>query len=276
MMFNPEQAREQDPAIRLKRLLEFFSGELRQEQVPVTEDCRIDMRQFTSPYGAARVTRDEKIVQEWQQEWFGNATEEEIQTKKLKSEGERLEMLKTVIFSKNLRENFIVVRSSMYDDIKSGVDNVVIDRKTGDLVCALDEVGDASGPTYEKKKNNVLEKNKSEEKGGATLRYGLTVEQTGGKLSIRLGEITHIPIFYLALPRGYIARGLADLDPSPHQQSDTEERLFKYFMSGLRFQVSDLEINWRRLHPELQKRLERFGQFLNTTVTKQDQKTPPR
>ena len=42
--------------------------------------------------------------------------------------GERFERLKTAILYKAFREKFIVVRSSHYDDIRNGVDNVIVEK----------------------------------------------------------------------------------------------------------------------------------------------------
>ena len=118
----------------------------------------------------------------------------------MKDENERagfvFEMLKTSIMHKKIGERFIVVRSSHYDDNINKVDNVLVDRKTGHTICALDEVSPKSMQDGEslKKQREIRMRNfgfveKSEGfkaprqiriEQGVTLQYG--IELVDGKI----------------------------------------------------------------------------------------------
>lgn len=81
------------------------------------------------------------------------------------------EMAITALLHKMLKERFIVVRASTFDDYKHGMDNLILDRETGAVICAFDEVirneGDAAKAPVK------LEKiKKAALKGGNEAKYG--------------------------------------------------------------------------------------------------------
>ena len=100
-----------------------------------------------------------------------------------------------VILMARLAPEFLVARASAYDDYKNGVDNIILDKETGDIICAFDEVRDEPGGQRQKKKAADLLKYA---RRGATIKYGLGFEkdETGARKLIRK-EIKNIPKFYL-------------------------------------------------------------------------------
>jgi hypothetical protein len=76
----------------------------------------------------------------------------------LLSDGERFEVLKTIVFYKFLNEKFIIVRTSSYDDVQNHVDNLIVEKETGNIVCAFYEVSAISGPEFIKKQERFLKK----------------------------------------------------------------------------------------------------------------------
>lgn len=249
---------------KFKELLEFIkqiAERLRKEGVPVTDDCRIDMETYNTVYDQEIIEKDRKYVEEFKKKWFPDLSEKEIREKKLKTIGEKLEILKTTIFSKFLGEEFIVVRTSVYDDIANKIDNIILGKKTGNIVCALDEVGEAFGERYEEKKIKVLERNK---KGGGCLKYGLRVEKNKeNQPKLILGKIDSIPIFYLVLPEKYIEEGIKKFIPSFDKKSDYEENLFKYFVRLLLSQIGYFKLE-RDLKPTLKTLKDQLDHFEDT------------
>ncbi len=241
----------------LGRLVEFIrsvSRELREkENVPVGPDGRIDMSAFPYPDAAEDIRR----ARAWQVEWLGNLPEEEMGKKRLRSEGEQLELLAHAVLYKNLGKDFIVVRSSLHDDRKNGVDTILLEKKTGNLICAFDEVGSSSGADFETKQQKVFSKNANEQ--GARLKYGITY-QNGG---IKLETAENLPIFYIALPADKINKGIQEFNPSP-EQSDFEKKLFDYFIATLRAQAKGLRLYTARLDEKLKKRLDIFEKALDS------------
>jgi len=254
MFINPEKAclgkieREEDEK-SLENLKEFLgrrAEQLKQEGVPVRSNCRIEMDDFGDIYPPQEIEGDKKEITRIE----SNIGIQEKNTEK--QSGEKLEMLKTGIFNKFLSDNLVIVRASRFDDIKNGVDNVMINRQNGSVVCALDEVGEIRGVRFEDKKEQVLKKN---HKGGINLKYALTV-QNG---QIKPGKaIDSVPIFYLALSPEYIQKGIQEFVSSADKPpSDYERKIFDYFISSLDAQIKALELN-TELKTSLKERMSNF------------------
>lgn len=138
----------------IKRVCGFIaenSEKLRKEGVPVDNDCRLDMKAFLNIYGNKMVEKNQELVKEYGAKWHPDIPIEDIAEKKKKTSGEKLEILITALFAKFLGDKFIVVRSSLYDDVKNGIDNVVLEKESGALICAFDEIANISDIDYEKK-----------------------------------------------------------------------------------------------------------------------------
>ncbi len=254
MFINPEKAclgkieREEGQRAleNLKEFLRHRAGQLRQEGVPVRSNCRIEMDDFMDIYGAQEIEQDKKEITRIESAVgvTGQAAE--------KQSGEKLEMLKTGIFNKFLSDHLVTVRASRFDDIKNGADNVMINRQSGSIVCAFDEVGEIRGARFEEKKEQVLKKN---HRGGINLKYALTVQD--GKI-MPSKAIDSVPIFYLALSPEYIQKGIQEFVSSADKPpSDYERKIFDYFISALDAQIKALELN-PGLKVSLKKRMQNF------------------
>lgn len=244
----------------IKDFLESISFQLKKEGMPVERDCRIDIGTFKDIYSPEVLKNDQETVKEYRKEWYGKLAESG-----LVSGGEELEMLKTAIFYKNLSREFVTLRSSSYDDIKNGVDNIILERKTGNLVCALDEVEDISGKRYETKRDAVLERNIRRD--GAILKYGLTFENEKDKMKLKFGELRNLPIFYLALSEDHVEKGIKSFIPSQEEKSDYEKKLFSYFIASLNSQIKALKLAPQPLNPKLKERLNSLEDSLKKIST---------
>lgn len=229
------------------------AAKLRNEGVPLTADgdARIDMTSFRNkvvPEGD--IARDQaeiaKIRQQWKDERALLGQKEKDDGDKKLRQGERLEMLKTALFQKYLERDFIVARSSEYDDVKNGIDNVIVDRRGGNLVCAFDEVGEESGSVFEKKKNRVITKNAQ---GGARLKYGFSISNN----RVTLGAINNIPIFYLAMSPAKIEEALQSFDGQ--SQSGPDRVVFRAFLDLILSQVRELLAPGAQVSPTIQDKV---------------------
>lgn len=151
------------------------------------------------------------------------------------------EMAVTAVLHKFLKENFIIASSSKFDDYENGVDNVIIDRETGAVICGFDEVlRNPNDPDTEKKDIKLEKKMLS---GGASLRYGATIKE--GKLE-RVA-LQHLPAFYLALTKDELSDLLVSL--CGEKENDSESKIFNRFTTSLEEQIKKSQkLN---LHPEL-------------------------
>jgi len=241
---------------RLVKFIEIVSEMQRKEGLLVDNFGRIEMGGFKGIFGEKVIEGDKKYIAEIFRKIYGNLREEEILNKRLESDGEKLELLKQAVFYKNLRERALVVRSSLYDDLKNKVDNILIERGTGNIICAFDEVSDISGIEHENKERKIHQEN---EKGGVSLKYGLVLDKDG---KIILGSLSNIPIFYLALPRHLLIKIINGFKPSLEEQSDLEKNLFSYFINSIRLQIDKLKLSYLTLDEKLKSRLDLFSRFI--------------
>lgn len=243
---------------RLQQFIETIASNYRNSyNLPMEGSGRIDMESYKGLY--ADVDKDKNLVREKEQAWFPDATGEEIKGR-THSDGERLEMLTFAVLHKNLGQKFVLARASRYDDIINGADTILLDKKTGNLVCAFDEVGDASGAEYEKKQATVKERNVR--KGGATLKYGLKLTKENDTQQVSPAEVKNLPVFYIALPKEFIEKVLREFSFSLDEQSDSERKLFDYFIAAVTLQTQALELYGDRLNEGLKKKLSGFKKTL--------------
>lgn len=211
----------------IEAMLKKLAESLREEGYPIRDDCRIDMLPYAQAkaFSPAIVKKDMEEITDIQKQWEQTGENESLKI------GKKFEVLKTILFNKVLGKNFIAVRSSLYDDIKNKVDNVILNKKTGDIICAFDEVADTLGSRYEEKVQNVLKRNRS----GIYLKYGFRITEEG----IVLTPLQKIPIFYLALPENKIQAWIKSLT-SLEEVSDFERKLWIYFCECIKKQAEDL------------------------------------
>jgi len=255
------EARE-NPLDRLKGEVRDMSLGLRKEGVPVDDQARIDIKKFGDVYSKQTIESDGVWVKNLRGVWDRAAASgrsdswmygrEQIQQKVAQKDtaGETLELLTTLIFQKNLGKDFIVVRTSEYDDVRYKVDNMIIDRKTGQVICGFDEIAATTGDRFEEKKDKILERNW--QRGGADLKYGVSFEEKNGKMELKKGPLYQIPLLRFALTEEEIKKTLND--------PNLEKEVFKKFVDSAKQQIK--EIGEGPVHPKLQKRLDFFAGVL--------------
>lgn len=147
------------------------------------------------------------------------------------------EMALTVMLHKFLKEKFIVARSSTYDDYNNGVDQVLVYKETGEVVCGFDEVIGNNGDDGGLKKAAKLERLMA--RGGARIKYG--AKKVGTEL-VR-GEVREIPAFYMSLSKAELAELLESLSSSSERISAPEEKLFEKLINSLETQTLNQNLN---------------------------------
>ncbi len=181
---------------------------------------------------------------------------EKAREEKLKTKGEQLEMFKTLMFNEFLGSDYCSLRTSSYDDIKNGIDNIILDLKTGEIICAIDETGDVGELELSEKRNNIRHKNYSGK--GGELKYGIIIKER----EISLGKIFQIPILYLPLSIKDLNQGIERLiscfkkldKPSSDSVLKT---IFDYWTSEIKGQMETIQIYLEPENP-LRKRIDNF------------------
>ncbi len=198
---------------------------------------------------------DEAIANEQEKQWARETgkSHKQWQLDKEKNPANLTEIALTLSLQRLLPANLMVVRSARYDDY-NGIDQLIIDRDSGSVVCGIDEViNRQDNPSPNKKENKVKQKILN---GGVVVKYGACVE----KGTLRLGELKNIPAFYLSLEKNE----LANLCESLEQEEVTvnERNLLTHLKTSLGEQIKSYES--LPLSPELRLNFNTFQESLKS------------
>jgi len=235
-------------------------------------------------YDDASIREDGQYVDAKEREWAGwwnetvrkevyeknGITSEEEAVKDWKGRKEhhasaQFEKVVTVILHKMLGDDFLVLRASAYDDYKNGIDNLIVNKATGDVVCAFDELNYSERDTERQAKKIARVKERAM-RGGSEAKYGASVEE--GKLIME--RIRHVPLFFLSLPETSLRDIMKEMDYSPDSVSPVERKAFEGLMRCLKDQIGMLA--GEKVHPEVEKRIQRFEETLKAIDARHDLK----
>lgn len=170
---------------------------------------------------------------------------------KSREKNSQMEMAVTLLLSKMLGQGFLVLRTAAIDDYDHGVDNIILDFHTGEVVGAFDEVHQSdNGERLAKKKDKIHTVAK---RGGAKVRYGLKLEN--GVLT--RAELRGVPVFYLGLTSEELDELVGALRDD---DAEVMEVIFKKLIDSLKLQQA--ELGAASTHAQFQKKLQTFGELL--------------
>lgn len=217
------------------------------------DNCRVDMRAFTvgrgGPLKKESSKEHEKQVQNKEasfsgaydaavQKRYGTDNQEAIiaqwRRENEKRDGALAETVVLAVLNKFLNERFVVVRASSYDDYEHGVDTLILDRESGGVVCAVDEVvGILGDDRYADKVSRAQKRLK--EHGGMQVTYGLTFEKTeAGTPELRRGTLPNVPGFCISLEKEELHTLIRECDFTPQSDiTDGEKKLFERIIAAL-------------------------------------------
>jgi hypothetical protein len=150
---------------------------------------------------------------------------------KSREKNSQMEMAVTLLLSKMLGQEFLVLRTAPLDDYDHGVDNIILDFHTGEVVGAFDEVHQSdNGERLAKKKDKIHTVAK---RGGAKVRYGVKLEN--GVLT--RAELRGVPVFYLGLTSEELDALISALRDDDGEVLD---QIFKTLIDSLKSQQAEL------------------------------------
>lgn len=174
---------------------------------------------------------DRELVKMQEQQWATEVgkTVDKWREDKEKNPANLTEIAISLSLQRLLPENFLVVRAYSYDDYNNGVDQLIINRATGQVVCGIDEVIDRQGNSGPNKKEEKVRRKIIQ--GGVSVKYGALVQ--GGAL--KLGALKNIPAFYLSLDKTELTDLCAAL--SKEETTTFEKNLLKRLREDLYNQI---------------------------------------
>ncbi len=148
---------------------------------------------------------------------------------------ELVEMLTTLLLHKGLGPDYIVVRTCKGDDY-NGIDNIIVHKPSGTVVCAFDDFHSGFSDDSEDKKLNYIKG--ASKKGGVPIKYCFTVKE--GRLVTK--STNNVPIFYLAFNVTELDEALQNIDTKdPHSLSTKEELYYDKIIDAFSKQLPIIE-----------------------------------
>ncbi len=198
--------------------------------------------------------KDQKEVLEIE-EYFARDRQQSLdiwREEKKKHPATLAEMAVTAVLHKFIGQDFIVARATDYDDYKNGVDNILIDKKTGAVICGFDEVLGAVGDGGIEMKEKMIAKSRKKaerKRTGAHLRYGATIDS--GVLTRK--SLNNLPTFFLSLSREELMLLLEDIEKNQSNGGEYERKMFDKFISLIENQAQQNEE--KEIDPILREKL---------------------
>lgn len=204
---------------------------------------------------------DDKMIEEKEALW---ASEQKKSLTQWRSDREKsapaiCEKALTLLFDQVLRQEFIVVRASTYDDYKNGADQLIIDKETGAVICGLDDVLGHEGDDGGAKKAALLAKRMAT--GGAMIKYGLATSARG----LERQSFSNVPLFYFSLSKEELGELLVYLESGAIELNGPVKEIYKKLVQSLTLQAQNylespavtgsLATNISNLQPSLERML---------------------
>ena len=230
---------EKPKKIDFEKMSSFLKGELKFLSAEINNEYQ-EFGQILEDDATIKIEGDDselhqKVVSSKEQVWASekNCTVKEWNDKKEKDPATVSEMFITLLLHKVLKDRFLVARASHYDDYENGVDYVLIDKKTGVVVCGFDQVlgmgKDDGGAKKKQKIDKILLR------GGARLEYGITFDKENNLIRKKL---KNIPTFFLGLSKDDLDKSLDSLQ----KNNDLNDKVIDDFGKNiLRKMVKSLE-----------------------------------
>ena len=217
-------------------------------------NCRIKMEGYESVYDESELQRIRDNLAKVEQKFGEESRGEDVNRK-----GFQTEMAITCLLYKMIGERFIITRTTKPDDL-GGADNVIVDKETGDAICAFDEVyeNSAQETNMEKKSKMVIDLALD---GGTTIDFGF--EYSEGRL--KRGRYENLPMFYLELHTSELEMLMDNMGQDIDEITDSEKEIFNKLLRSVARQF--LVLKRQKLPAKVMENLDRFrSSFENVTV----------
>lgn len=215
----------------------------------LSDDCCVSMKGHNA--NKDDLLKDKEWIKRKETRWImekyvlakeSDVTDEmrtEFKEKRAKSKSELAEMISSYVMFKFLGDDYIIARASTYDDYR-GVDNIIVNKKTGAVICAFDDVhediynNDERDTALEEKKQLAI---KIAEAGGQKIKYGFGMED--GKIVKK--ELSNVPKLFLRFSVADLDNAIDTIDCSDiNNKTEGESLIFNRIIEQLVSQVDEL------------------------------------
>jgi len=158
-------------------------------------------------------------------------------------DGVKMEKAILIAFNRILGPKYTMLRTSSYDDIKNGIDFIILEIGTGIIVCGFDGFVDDKNKKFKDKRyeKKIKKSRQSAQKEGAEIKYGVTFGQKEEKTVLQRKAITNMLTVCLKADKQDLYNLLAGMNYSGDNPSEIELETFDKIMGSLEKQLETLE-----------------------------------
>jgi hypothetical protein len=204
---------------------------------PLTSERIREYRAFVRTRERDWSGADDEKIQKYYRDVRGATNEEELiaawKTERNKHDGALAEKAITILMYQFLKDEFFVLRTNTYDDYAHGIDNLIIEKSTGAVVCTFDEfIGSVDDERFQKK---LTRERKQAQKQGATIEYGLgLVRGENGASYFECTAVRHVPTFTLPIQKEELSGLIQSLGDTVDRTSEGAHiSLFSHIATSL-------------------------------------------
>ncbi len=267
----PKEKRKERFKLIDKLKLETYN--LMKEIAPIDENLRIDIERYENIYGKEEIIKDKQKINEFKLNKIENKEkninpEETFEEEPYVTLGETLEVIKTYLFNEFKSNKFICVRTSEYDDYFNHVDNLIINKETGDIICATDvTVEDVKSSRVQAKNYYVLRWNTI---GGSRIKYSVKIEKDKESIKIVPSKYDIIPQILIIFTRKSLYETENFLERYLDDKTKEIKKDFNEYLFNFSNFFDDIKVNIEFfLIPSLKEKKEEILQKSTIEIMKQ-------
>ena len=221
---------------KVRNLTEQMVGHYRRMDIFLTLDGRVNPTAFRKYYAREKLENDDRAVTKSS----NGIAEDRLGISRTDAVNENIssdfEQLVPILFTKVFGEKIAAFRASRYDDLKNGVDNILLDRETGDVVCAIDEIVISSShtvETYRKKKEKVRKRSAV----GVKIDYGYQIGPDG--TAVPESRYADCPLLCLGIKRDDFLKVISRVSDSFTDSSTYDKMVCSVFLRQMIAQLKE-------------------------------------
>jgi len=235
----------------------------------LSDDCTVSMEDYTA--SPKKLAEDYEEIRKKEIKWISEkegvnpdqVTEKMhndwlLKQKDVKNKkSDILEMMTTLLLHKALHKDYDIVRASQYDDYH-GVDNIIVHKASGAVICAFDDVHDFNFSKDSNEEKKIKFVKKSAEKGGSTIEHGFTFIE--GEFVKQ--KIENVPKLYMAFTPIELGKALELVNTKNLDSLEENElQFYNKMITAFESQISIL-LEHGKNNPKFIKNVKKFEELL--------------